>query len=217
MRNPRSSVFKVVTALSLALLACLGLWLFLRPRFRTMHDGSDNSLAGWQSIAGQWFSHNGVISNAHYGRGDMLIAPRSHGTDYHIAADVRFDFLFAETHYGDAGLVIRTTDPEPGVDSYRGYYVGLRPDGQVLVLGRASYDWRTLAEARVSTPITVGRWYHIELSARGCKLTAVAAPVGGGQPARIEYQDHQCLTDGMAGLRSFYAQASWRNVKISAP
>jgi hypothetical protein len=209
------SGLKIAASLSLALLACVGLWMVRNPRLRAIRD--DGSLAGWQSIAGRWSSHEGVISNAHYGRGDMLIAPHSHGKDYHIAADVRFDFLFTETHYGDAGLVIRTSDPEPGVDSYRGYYVGLRPDGQMLVLGRASYDWRTLAESRISVPITVGRWFHIDLSAHGCDLTATATPVGAYQPTRIDYRDDQCLTDGMAGLRSFYAQASWRDVRISAP
>jgi Domain of Unknown Function (DUF1080) len=216
MRNLRSGL-KIAASLSLALLACLGLWIFVKPQLRAIHDNADDSLAGWQSIAGRWFLHGGVISNAHYGRGDMLIAPRSYGTDYHIAADVRFDFLFTETHYGDAGLVIRTTDPQPGVDSYRGYYVGLRPDRQMLVLGRASYDWRTLTETQLPGPITVGRWYHLELSARGCNLMAAATPVGASQSTRIQYRDDHCLTDGMAGLRSFYAQASWRNVKIGAP
>jgi hypothetical protein len=39
-------------------------------------------------------------------------------------------------------------------------------------------------------------------------------PEGNGLPTRIEHQDNQCLKEGVAGLRSFYAQASWRNVKI---
>jgi Domain of Unknown Function (DUF1080) len=216
MRNSRSGL-KIAASLSLALLACLGLWIFVRPQLRAIHDNSDGGLAGWQSIAGQWSLRDGMISNSHYGRGDMLIAPRSYGKDYHIAADVRFDFLFTETHYGDAGLVIRTTDQEPGVDSYRGYYLGLRPDGKMLVLGRASFDWRTLAETQLPAPVTVGRWYHLELSAQGCNLMASATPVDANQPTRIQYHDDQCLTDGMAGLRSFYAQSSWRNVKISAP
>jgi len=42
------------------------------------------------------------------------------------------------------------------------------------------------------------------------------APAGNGRPTRLDYQDNHCLTEGVAGLRSFYAQASWQNVKISA-
>jgi hypothetical protein len=90
---------------------------------------------GWQPIGGRWSEHDGVFSNATYGRGDMLIAQHSDGSNYTISADIRFDLLFPETHYGDAGLVIRTTNPEPGVDSYQGYYAGLRPDQQAIVLG----------------------------------------------------------------------------------
>jgi hypothetical protein len=144
----------------------------------------------------------------------MLIAPHVQGTNYRISADVRFDLLFSETHYGDAGLVIRTTDPEQGVDSYQGYYAGLRPDEQTLVLGRASYDWRPLEIDKLATPVLAGTWYHLELSAQGCKLTVTATPEGGRPATRIGYEDNRCLTEGVAGLRSFYAQASWRNVKI---
>jgi hypothetical protein len=100
------------------------------------------------------------------------------------------------------------------VDSYQGYYAGLRPDEQTVVLGRASYDWHQLENVKLAAPVSVGSWYHLELSAQGCKLTVTVTPEGNGLPTRIEHQDNQCLKEGVAGLRSFYAQASWRNVKI---
>jgi len=155
------------------------------------------------------------VSNSNYGRGDMLIARQPPGTNYRISADIRFDLLFSETHYGDAGLVIRTTDPEQGVDSYQGYYAGLRPDEQTVVLGRASYEWRPLEVVKLATPVSAGAWYHLDLSAQGCRLTVTATPDGGRPATRIDFDDKQCLTEGVAGLRSFYAQASWRNVTIA--
>lgn len=169
---------------------------------------------GWKPISGNWTFHDDIISNAHYGRGDMLIIERPEGSDYRIAADVRFDLLFQETHYGDAGLILRATDPQPGVDSYKGYYAGLRPDSQTLVLGRASWDWHLLEEARLAAPVASGAWYHLELAAHGCDLEASARPLDGRPATVIRYTDPHCLTTGVGGLRSFYADASWRDVRI---
>jgi Domain of Unknown Function (DUF1080) len=173
------------------------------------------TMSGWQPITGRWSSSSGTISNANYGRGDMLIASHSEGANYRISADIRFDLVFADTHRGDAGVVIRTTDPEPGVDSYEGYYAGLRPDDQSIVLGRASFDWHELRVARLAAPVAVGSWYHLELSANGCDLNVIATPSGGEPRTNINYHDDNCLKSGVVGLRSFYAQASWRNVRIT--
>jgi hypothetical protein len=176
-------------------------------RYQTMH--------GWQPISGRWNEHDGIFSNSNYGRGDMLIAQHSEGSNYSVSADIRFDLLFPETHYGDAGLVIRTTDPEQGVDSYEGYYAGIRPDEQTVILGRASYDWNLLASKPLAAPVPVGSWSRLTLSARACKLTVTVVPENNGLVSRLEYEDPHCLSNGVAGLRSFYAQASWRNMKIS--
>lgn len=196
-------------ALALGLAAA---FLLHRAHAKPNHD---EAMTGWQPISGRWSSSANTITNANYGRGDMLIATHSQGVNYSISADIRFDLLFADTHYGDAGLVIRTTDPQLGVDSYQGYYAGLRPDDQSVVLGRASFDWHELRVVRLASPIAVGNWYHLQISADGCHLTVTAAPQASGPPTRIDYQDDHCLGDGVAGLRSFYAQASWRNVRIT--
>ncbi|HEX3987209.1 MAG TPA: hypothetical protein VHX13_11445 [Acidobacteriaceae bacterium] len=169
---------------------------------------------GWKPISGNWTFHDRIISNAHYGRGDMLIIEHPEGRDSRISADVRFDLLFEETHYGDAGLILRATDPQPGVDSYKGYYAGLRPDSQTLVLGRASYDWHLLQETKLATPVASGTWYHLALAAHGCDLEADARPLGGQPATVIRYTDPHCLVAGVGGLRSFYADASWRDVRV---
>jgi len=173
-------------------------------------------MTGWQPISGRWDEHGGILSNSNYGRGDMLIAQHSQASNYSISADLRFDLLFPETHYGDAGLVIRTTDPQQGVDSYQGYYAGIRPADGTVVLGRASYDWHQLKIVNLATPVSVGSWYRFELAAQGCQLSVTVTPENGGSPTHFEYEDDHCMTEGVAGLRSFYAQASWRNVKIAS-
>jgi hypothetical protein len=202
---------------AVALIAALATGLFVASRRGSRQSNGNlyENMHGWQQICGRWAEHAGIFSNSNYGRGDMLIAQGSQSANYRIAADIRFDLLFPDTHYGDAGLVIRTTDPGQGVDSYQGYYAGVRPDEQTVILGRATYDWHQLKSAPLATPISIGSWYHLELSAQGCALTVTVSPIGGGPTSRIDYQDTNCLTQGVAGLRSFYVQASWRNVKIT--
>jgi len=206
---------KLTIAASLAVALAVGLFALSRQGIGRLRGTGYESMQGWQTISGKWSEYRSVFSNSNYGRGDMLIAQHSQGANYSIAADVRFDLLFPETHYGDAGLVIRTTDPEQGVDSYQGYYAGLRPDEQTVVLGRASYDWHQLETAKLAAPIAVGAWYRLELRARDCTITVIATPVAGGPATSINHDDPHCLPQGVAGLRSFYAQASWRNVRIA--
>lgn len=201
---------RLITLAALAAAAALA-FAFLRGDSAK----ADQQRSNWLPISGNWTIHSGVISNPHYGRGDMMVIQRPSGSDYQISADIRFDLLFEETHYGDAGLIIRATDPRLGVDSYKGYYAGLRPDSQTVVLGRASYDWRQLTEAKLAAPLSSGDWYHLEIDARGCNLEVVARPLRNGPETRIHYRDLGCLTSGVAGLRSFYADASWRNVRIA--
>jgi hypothetical protein len=207
-----------ITLLVLACCLILASGLFIAYRMHSERSKASpyEKMNGWQAISGRWNENAGVLSNSNYGRGDMLIAQHSQGSNYSIAADIRFDLLFPETHYGDAGLVIRTTDPEQGVDSYEGYYAGLRPDEQTVVLGRASYDWHQLATVKLASPVSIGSWYRLELAAQGCALTVSVTPNDGRPPTHLLYQDKQCMTNGLAGLRSFYAQASWRNVKITS-
>jgi hypothetical protein len=208
------TALRTLTVVFLGFALIAGVFAAWRSGWGRTQGKRDGSLAAWRPISGHWTERAGILANSNYGRGDMLIARRPQGTNYRISADLRFDLLFSETQYGDAGLVIRTTDPEQGVDSYQGYYAGLRPAEQTVVLGRASYDWRQLEATKLSTPVSEGTWYHLELAAQGCRLTVTATPDGGRPATRIDYQDNKCLTEGVAGLRSFYAQASWRDVKI---
>lgn len=207
----------MIIASSVGLLVLvIGAYAFLHNRRQGhLNTHPDATMEGWKPIGGSWDKHGDVFSNSNYGRGDMLIAQNSENKNYSISADMRFDLLFPETHYGDAGLVIRTTNPERGVDSYQGYYAGLRADDQVIVLGRASYDWHQLKVVHLDNPIATGVWYHLVLSVTDCNISMTATRSDTGKTSRLDYTDKNCLTEGVAGLRSFYAQASWRNVQIT--
>ena len=199
---------KYFTTLGLfaALIAALCLWW--------LHTGSaGRSTLHWHAVDGRWTDNNGIISVLTYGRGDMQTAGKEGWTDYTFEADLRYDLLFPETHYGDAGLVVRVSDASEGVDSYRGYYAGLRADDQTLVFGRADFGWRELAEARLQKPIGMGQWYHMGITVQGCAFSiTVTDPQS--ESTQLRYVDRRCKPVGAVGLRSFYAQSSWRNVNV---
>jgi hypothetical protein len=193
MRKLSKKSQTLIVAVVLAAALAAGLFVAFRSGSRQSNRNLYENMRGWQQISGRWAEHAGIFSNSNYGHGDMLIAQGSQGSNYRIAADIRFDLLFPDTHYGDAGLVIRTTDPGQGVDSYQGYYAGgaARPaDGRPRsrVLRLASVEDRGAGH-----PISVGSWYHLELSAQGCALTVTVSPMGSDPISRIDYQDPNCL------------------------
>lgn len=149
-----------------------------------------------------------------YGRGDLYWAGDETWKDYMLSTDIRYDLLFPETHYGDAGVTVRTADTTAGVDSYRGYYIGLRADDQVLLLGRADYDWKLLATARMPAPLRAGIWYHLSVLAKGCTFDVSAAEGGQAPITTLHYFEPNCRKSGAIGLRSFYTQSSWRNLNL---
>ncbi|HEY2360043.1 MAG TPA: hypothetical protein VGK36_02925, partial [Candidatus Angelobacter sp.] len=69
-------------------------------------------------------------------RGAKTMSGNPRLKNYLMEADVQ---LLGQ--YGDAGLIIRATNEEEGVDAYDGYYAGLRDLDNTLILGRAGYGW----------------------------------------------------------------------------
>ncbi|HEX3435600.1 MAG TPA: family 16 glycoside hydrolase, partial [Pseudacidobacterium sp.] len=90
----------------------------------------------WTRYSGDWSIMNGAIKNDSSDRGAKLITGSNYWENYSAEADVQL-----LGNGGDAGLIIRGSDIEQGVDSYNGYYAGLRTTDNSLVLGRAEYGW----------------------------------------------------------------------------
>ncbi len=67
-----------------------------------------------------------AVRNDSDARGSKFMTGSSKWTDYLTEADLQ---LLGDK--GDAGLIVRSTDEEQGVDSYSGYYVGLRATGWI--------------------------------------------------------------------------------------
>ncbi|MBW4026693.1 MAG: hypothetical protein HIU93_04775 [Acidobacteria bacterium] len=182
---------------------------------RHLHAGQSvrfEDLSSFHFFGGDWTALSGTISDGRSGRGDLAVTTDSTWGRVHLSGDVRFDNFFPGVPYGDAGFVLRVTQPDVGVDSFHGYYAGIRIQNQTLVFGKAEDHWSELKEQPLTFAVTPGGWYHLSVDADKCRFVVRARPVAGGREASFVYDDPDCFPSGAVGLRLFYVQASWRNL-----
>ncbi len=166
--------------------------------------------SSWVAYDGNWNIQSGVMVNESNERGAKLVAGSPYWEDYALDADI------ALSDSGDAGLIARVSEPEPGVDSYSGVYVGLRVRDEVLVVGVADHGWNEKETKSLRRPIVSGAWYHIRLELRNKQLTALTWPEG--QPndvVRLDQSLPEMPLRGKIGLRSYDSGGKWKNIRVT--
>jgi hypothetical protein len=161
----------------------------------------------WQAFGGTWQFADGVMSNNSDERGAKLMTGSESWTNYSVEADV---LLLGQ--YGDAGLIIRGSGEEKGVDAYHGYMAGLRDLDNTLMMGRADYGWREYAAKAVAPRVYAQQWYHIKFLAFDCDFV-VRATSPKKETTTIAIRDPACIKSGRFGLKSYNTGAQWRNVE----
>ena len=206
----RSILFALLAATALALLAIGTIaYRLIARRGPTEHRiVSLEKQDDWQPFGGTWQYADGVMTNNSDERGAKLMTGPEHWTNYSVEADV---LLLGQ--YGDAGLIIRGSDEEQGVDAYHGYMAGLRDLDNTLMMGRADYGWREYAAKAVSPRVFAQQWYHIKFMAFECDF-AVSATSPQGEVTTIAIQDPACIKSGRFGLKSYNTGAQWRNLEV---
>ena len=177
----------------------------------------------WKALGGTWELAGGSMRNDSAERGAKLLTGSPRWTDYSIEADV---MLLGPG--GDAGLMLRSSGEEQGVDAYTGYYAGLRTLDNVVLLGRAGHGWVEMTEplALVQPGVHAMQWYHLKLLAYGCHFAVTASLANEPSPAptlktagaqaqtTLAITDESCIRSGRAGLRSYASGGVWRHVAI---
>jgi signal transduction histidine kinase len=167
-------------------------------------DKQDN----WQAFGGTWRFADGVMTNNSDERGAKLMTGSVDWSNYSVEADV---LLLGQ--YGDAGLIIRGSDEETGVDAYDGYMAGLRDLDNTLMMGRADYGWKEYAAKTIAPRVFAEQWYHVKFLAFDCDF-AVSATSQQGETTTIAIRDPGCIKSGRLGLKSYNTGALWKNVEI---
>lgn len=203
----------LVLLVSLVLIALFAVFQYMRSPRRGLpyHDSfAADRTEEWTAFGGTWELMNRTMRNDSDERGAKLLTGSTRWRDYSIEADI---MLLGEG--GDAGLVMRSNDEEEGVDSYTGYYAGLRNLDDTLVLGRAGHGWMEVTKPGLDGhKILINRWYHLKLLAVGCQLIATAGFPSQISRTTITINDADCISSGRAGLRSYASGGVWKNVVV---
>ena len=201
---------RIPAAISVTLVALLAVgWSMRNGKFASEPAPSTISTdisAGWVPFGGAWRSEGEEIIGDSEDRGPKLMNGSLTMGNYFVEADVRLLGI-----YGDAGIVIRSSGEEEGVDSYHGYFAGIRNMDNSFLLGRADYGWNLFVLKRV--PLKADGWYHIKLLAYGCSIAAELTDAS-GLNERSYVEDPHCLMKGRFGLKSYETSAEWKNVRI---
>lgn len=177
-----------------------------------------SDISEWTRYGGYWNVNDGTLDNVSGARGDKAVVGNHKWTDYVVESDLRINSDPAGSHWGDAGIIFRVTDPSIGVDAYDGYYVGIGLEDNVLLLGRSNYSWIRLSAMPLVGPAKRGTWYHLRLFAKGCYFEATTHELGSPQETRLTFFDNDCTKrNGAVGVRTFGVQASWRHFVVRAP
>ena len=207
-------VLALAAIVSAAIAVSVWLWIVFT---RNPHHGLPyaDSFAGneadeWKSFGGTWATIDGSTRNDSDERGAKLITGSPYWKDYVLDADVK---LLGQD--GDAGVVIRSSDEESGVDSYRGYYAGLRTRDNRLILGRADHGWFEFRNTPLLGKVEAFRSYHLRVLALGCEIVvSVTLPSNPESPRMTAVRDQGCIRSGRIGLRSYSAGGAWKDVRV---
>jgi len=164
----------------------------------------------WKAFGGTWELVDGSMRNDSDERGAKLLTGSPYWHNYSIEADVNLLGIS-----GDAGLVIRSSNEEEGVNAYSGYYTGIRTRDNSLVLGRAEHGWMEVTKESSSPGgIRPFQWYHLKLLAYDCQIVASASTQSQTSPTSLTINDSGCVESGRVGLRSYSSGGIWRNVIV---
>ena len=209
-RAPARRILVAAVVASVAVAIALGVLAYLRSPRRDLpyRDSFASGTADeWNAFGGTWGVYDGSMRNDSDERGAKLMTGSPYWRNYSVEADVK---LLGED--GDAGLVIRAGNVEDGVDSYNGYYAGLRTRDNRLTLGRAEHGWWEGPTVSIPGNVHAFQWYHLKLLAYGCQIAASATYLPTGTTTTVAMTDKDCLKSGMIGLRSYSSGGEWRNV-----
>ena len=186
----------------------LEIWPTRRPSF---HDSfAEGRLSEWKSFGGNWQIYNAGARNDSDERGAKLVTGTRTWENYSLDADV---LLLGQS--GDAGVVVRSSDEEDGVDSYDGYYVGLRDHNNTVAIGRADHGWMEYQVAQLPGGIHPLQWYHLRVVAVGCEIAAKAYNPASNQSISVAMADSHCALTGGIGLRSYSSGGIWKQVRVA--
>ena len=174
------------------------------------HDSFSRGAAGeWVSYGGAWQIYNGMALNRSDEFGAKLMTGSAQWTDYQLNVDLKLI-----GHGGDVGVLVRAGNAGRGVDTYNGYYIGLRSSDSALIIGRADDGWMEGRPVAIPGGVRPGVWYHLHIVVVGCNIGAEAERIGASQITWAAFHEPSCVLHGQIGLRSVSTGGAWKEISV---
>lgn len=163
-----------------------------------------HTVRGFQAYGGQWRVEAGVL-HAPAGPGPKLVAiepPFARG-------EVGVEMLLADRAHGNAGLLVKLSDPGVGADRFNGYEVALDAAASRLRLGRHRQNFEPIRDVPYAVP--VNRWIALVV-----RMTETTLEIVVDGKTTLVYEDHEHpLPLGTVAFRPWQREAQYRNFWIT--
>lgn len=201
---------------AIVLVAAVVVWLAQRRgadgRLPFVDSFARREVRGWLPYGGTWRTEGDAIVTRSVERGAKLVIGSPSWKDYEASADIQL-----RGHEGDIGLAVRVQDPTMGIDSYTGYYAGVRIDDSALVLGRSDTHWLAITPVHVNRGVRTQQWFHLRVMALGCQVAVevINLATGAETTAGLDDSGPQCIQSGRVALRTTDTVGAWKNVRVT--
>lgn len=169
--------------------------------------------AGWVDYGGTWSVSGGSYQETSgTGANKALAGPTywvnssTYWTNYNLSGDV---MLKAN---GQAGFLVRASNPSTGVDTLNGYYVGIENSTGTLFVGKENGSWTGLGSVAIPGGVVLNTWYHVTVSLNNSSIAITVTPAG-GLTTNLDVTDSS-FPWGDIGVRDFNTSAAWRNISL---
>jgi hypothetical protein len=162
------------------------------------------ALKGFSVYGGRWLPQGGELL-AQAGDGPKLICNEPDFAAGQASVDVWFD----EAKGGNAGLIVKVSQPGRGADAFIGYEIALETSGQ-LVLGRHRKNWEPIRTVPCVVPTKEWLTLTVHMTEKSLEVL-----LNGKSLTRFEDTEHP-LASGNVGLRTWQREARFRNLVITA-
>lgn len=159
-------------------------------------------LKGFTTYGGRWVAKDGEVW-AEGGDGPKLISDEP----AFATGEAGVEMLLPKQKSGNAGMIVKVSEPGVGADKFTGYEVVLESGGR-LVLGRHRQNWEPIRT--VPCEVRPDEWVRLVVRLGG---DAIEVLVNGKSVLTYEDREHP-LASGRVGLRAWQREAQFRNLYV---
>jgi hypothetical protein len=168
-------------------------------------DDESEAIRGFRVYGGRWRIDGGVL-HAPAGPGPKLVAE---GISL-ARGEVGVEVFFPDASPGNAGLIVKLSDPGVGADHFNGYEVALDAAAGHLRLARHRQNYEPIRDVPYTVP--VNRWISLVVRMTETTLEIVVD----GTTLLLYEDDEHPLTAGGVAFRPWQREARFRNFWLAS-